>query len=56
MPYLMAAKSREGAVELLKDLKRKLQAAYPNCAPLRQQLHRIDMSVSQLGRAKSADG
>lgn len=50
--YFEIAKTRGGIVELLGELKRKLQAAYPDCAPLRQQIHRIDMSVSLIGKMK----
>lgn len=54
-PYQKMAKSRTGIIAILGDLKQKLQAAYPDCAPLRQQLHRIDMSVSLIGKMKPAD-
>lgn len=53
--YRETAKSRTGIVAMLGDLKQKLQAAYPDCAPLRKQLHRIDMSVSLIGKMKPAD-
>lgn len=49
-PYRELAKSRAGIIAMLGDLKKKLQAAYPDCAPLRKQLHRIDMSVSLMGK------
>ncbi|SCX28585.1 hypothetical protein DSM25558_4510 [Agrobacterium sp. DSM 25558] len=45
-PYLEMAKSPQDVVVMLLHLKQKLKAGYPDCAPLRQQLHRIDMSVS----------
>ena len=45
-PYVEAAQSSPGLIRMLGELKQKLQAAYPDCAPLREQLHRIDMSVS----------
>lgn len=54
-PYHEIAKSRVGVVSLLGDLKQKLQAAYPDCAPLRKQLHRIDMSISLIGRMKQTN-
>ncbi|MBU6297839.1 MAG: DUF5623 domain-containing protein [Alphaproteobacteria bacterium] len=54
-PYREMAKSRAGIVAMLGDLKLKLQAAYPDCAPLRKQLHRIDMSVSLIGKMNPAD-
>lgn len=53
-PFKHVASVRGGVVTLLDNLKQKLQAAYPNCAPLRQQLQRIDMSVSLIGRMKPA--
>lgn len=45
-PYREMAKSPKDVVAMLTDLKQKLKAGYPDCAPLRRQLHRIDMSVS----------
>ncbi len=54
-PYREMAESRDGIMAMLNDLKQKLRVAYPDCAPLRQQLHRIDMTVSLIGRMKSAD-
>ncbi|GAB6052212.1 hypothetical protein JCM17960_10320 [Magnetospira thiophila] len=45
-PYVEAAQSESGLIRVLGVLKQKLQAAYPDCAPLRKQLHRIDMAVS----------
>jgi hypothetical protein len=54
-PYWEMAKSRAGIVAMLGDLKQKLQAAYPDCAPLRKQFHRIDMSVSLIGKMKPTD-
>jgi hypothetical protein len=46
------ARSRAAIVEMLGDLKQKLQAAYPDCAPLRQQLHKIDMSATLIAQKK----
>lgn len=54
-PYDEMAKSRGGIVRMLGSLKHKLQAAYPDCAPLREQLHRIDMSMSLLSKNATAD-
>ena len=45
-PYRDMAKSPDEVVAMLADLKQKLKSGYPDCAPLRRQLHRIDMSVS----------
>ncbi|WP_136622611.1 MULTISPECIES: DUF5623 domain-containing protein [Mesorhizobium] len=44
--HLEKAKSREGVIWILGELKVQLQRAYADCAPLRRQLHRIEMSVS----------
>ncbi len=49
-PYSEMATTHDGMVSMLVELKKKLQAAYPNCAQLRQQLHRINVSVSLLGK------
>jgi len=51
-PYQEMAKSRAGIVAMLSDLKQNLRAAYPDCAPLREQFRRIDMSMSLLGKVK----
>lgn len=48
--YDEMTKSRTDIIEILGRLKQKLKAAYPDCAPLRKQLHRIDMSVSLMGK------
>lgn len=48
--YDETAKSDADIVEMLSRLKQKLRAAYPDCAPLRKQLRRIDMSVPLIGR------
>lgn len=53
-PFKSVVESREGVIVLLGDLRKKLQTAYPDCAPLRQQLRRIDMSVALIGKMKSA--
>lgn len=53
-PFWEMAATRGGLIALLGDLKKKLQAAYPDCAPLRQQLKRIDMSVTLIGEMKPA--
>jgi hypothetical protein len=53
-PFRELAKSRAGIVAMLGELKQKLQAAYPDCIPLRKQLHRIDMAVSLIGKFKLA--
>ena len=54
-PYHEMARSRAGIITMLGELKQKLQAAYPDCAPLRQQLHRINVSVSLTDKMKFAD-
>lgn len=40
------AKSRMGIVEMLRELKAQLLRTYSNCAPLRHQVHRIEMAIS----------
>lgn len=44
------ATSRAGIIEMLGEVKQMLQAAYPDCAPLRQQLHKIEMSLSLVSK------
>lgn len=47
--YRKMARSGVDIIEMLRSLKQKLEVAYPDCAPLRQQLRRIDMSVRLIG-------
>lgn len=49
-PYAEAAQSRSGLLRILGELKQKLQSAYPDCAPLRKQLHCIEMSAALIGK------
>lgn len=51
-PYAEAAQSREGLIRILGELKTMLRGAYPDCAPLRQQLHKVDMAVALIERMK----
>lgn len=51
-PYSKAAQSRTGLVRILGELKVMLRDAYPDCAPLRQQLHKIEMAAALIGRMK----
>ncbi len=44
-------RSSSDLVRILGQIKRKLQAAYPDCAPLRKQLQRIDMSAKLVAKA-----
>lgn len=44
-PYAEASKSSEGLIRILDELKAKLSAHYPDCAPLRQQFGKIDTSI-----------
>ncbi|MBB4610952.1 DUF5623 domain-containing protein [Sphingomonas yabuuchiae] len=53
-PAFERAKSSSGIVDMLGELKHRLQVAYPNCAPLRQQIHKIDMSISLVSKMKTA--
>ncbi|WP_454748927.1 DUF5623 domain-containing protein [Ciceribacter selenitireducens] len=55
-PYRERAKSRQGIVAMLEELKQRLEAGYPDCAPLRKQLHRIDISIKFIGDAGTANG
>ncbi|MDX8455197.1 DUF5623 domain-containing protein [Mesorhizobium sp. VK9D] len=48
--HLEKAKSREGVIWMLGELKAQLQKAYSDCAPLRRQLHRIEMSISLINK------
>ena len=44
--------SSEDVIVALRGLARTLKNAYPDCAPLRQQLRRIEMSVSIIQKAR----
>ncbi|WP_417818786.1 DUF5623 domain-containing protein [Tritonibacter scottomollicae] len=48
---LKSLESKDQVITSLRGLERKLTRAYPDCAPLRQQLQRIRMSVSCLEAA-----
>lgn len=48
-----AARSRDGLVAIFEALRLKLQTAYPDCAPLRVQLNRIDRSAGLFARMKA---
>ena len=48
--YDQTASTHAGAVTLLGQLKKQLLAAYSQCAPLKRQLRRIEMSMDSLGR------
>jgi hypothetical protein len=49
-PHQETAKSELGTVKLLYQLKHALQASYPDCAPRRRQINRIDVAVSLLAK------
>lgn len=49
---LKSLESKDQVIKALRGLERKLKRAYPDCAPLRQQLQRIRMSVSRLKDAR----
>jgi len=51
-PYFKRAHSRDGVLGLLAELKAKLQAAYPDSAPLRAKLHLVTMSIRFVERMK----
>ncbi|PLX41630.1 MAG: hypothetical protein C0605_05430 [Hyphomicrobiales bacterium] len=42
----------DDVIAALRDLEQKLKRAYPDCAPLRKQLRRVEMSISLLQKAK----
>lgn len=46
------AKSHAEIVALLSGLKQVLADAYPACAPLRREIHRIEKSISMIGKMK----
>jgi hypothetical protein len=47
------AKSRDGLIWILTQIKLKLVSAYPDCAPLRTQIRRVDVSVAMIKNMKS---
>ncbi|MFK3781551.1 DUF5623 domain-containing protein [Agrobacterium sp. NPDC089420] len=49
--YQKSLKSGDDVVAGLENLTRKLREAYPDCAPLRKQLRRAEMSISLMERA-----
>ncbi len=51
-----ASRSRAGLVGVLESLRVKLARAYPDCAPLRRELHKIDMSIAILRKSAKAVG
>ena len=51
-PYGERASSKDGVLGLLAELKAKLQAAYPDSAPLRAELHLVTMSIRLVERMK----
>lgn len=54
--YAKIAQSRAGLINLLRELRTKLASVYPDCAPLRRQLHRVDMSMLLIGKMKAERG
>lgn len=49
-PHAEAAKTSEGLIRILEELKAKLSSHYPDCAPLRQQLGKIDTAIRIIAR------
>ncbi|SOC24605.1 DUF5623 domain-containing protein [Thalassospira xiamenensis] len=47
-PYVQLAQSKDGKVRMLGKINKLLKHHYPDCAPLKQALHRIDVSVKHL--------
>lgn len=52
-PYVDLARTRAGLLTMLSDIRQRLTTAYPDCAPLRRQLRRIDFSSAVIGRARA---
>jgi hypothetical protein len=48
------ARTRDGVLSMLEDLKKLLADTYPDCAPLRRQINKISISISQIARIKDA--
>ncbi|WMT87052.1 DUF5623 domain-containing protein [Pelagibacterium sp. 26DY04] len=51
-PFEKAAATRQGVIDLLLTLKSILQAAYPDSAPLRREIKRVDMAVQLTKKMK----
>jgi len=52
VPFEGGATTRQGVIDLLIALKARLQAAYPDSAPLRAELKRVDMSIQLTSKMK----
>ncbi|WP_288960846.1 DUF5623 domain-containing protein [uncultured Sulfitobacter sp.] len=50
--FLEKLRSMEDVISALRGLVRKLKLAYPDCAPLRQQLRRVEMSILLLEKVR----
>lgn len=50
--FLQALTSADDVVAALRRIARMLKNAYPDCAPLRRQLRRIEMSVSMIEKVR----
>lgn len=53
-PLWEKVKSHDDVIAILEALSHKLKAAYPDCAPLRKHIKRIDMSVTFVRKMKAA--
>ncbi|MGR6467269.1 DUF5623 domain-containing protein [Rhizobium sp. PAMB 3182] len=51
--YQGMASTHTGIIAILEELRQMLRSAYPDCAPLRRQLGRIDVSISLISKVKS---
>ena len=49
-PHAKAAKTSEGLIRILEELKASLCSHYPDCAPLRQQIDKIDTAIRIIAR------
>lgn len=50
-PLLTQAASRDGLIAILGALRSKLHTTYPDCAPLRSLMNRIDTSINLINRS-----
>ena len=54
-PFVAVAATSDGVVDLLWQLRGKLTETYPDCAPLRRLIRRIDTSVKFVVRSQRRD-
>lgn len=54
-PHAEAAQTKSGLIRMLCELKQKLRDFYPDCAPLRKQLQRIEVSMSFISKMNTEE-